>query len=370
MADKPQSSGSSGASQPTTPSDVPSPLASPHVAKARREPAIAHQLGSLKPLITMESMDLEPEPTSDIDKRLSDSSKLVSRAKTVCKAAPGRYKKTAAVYDDITGAFVNNRSGATTAGSASSGLPDKPFMSKGLLGKQYEERQKEMRAREAAMANNVNFPGRPAGFNEMSSSRIGRSITQRERGRNRNQSDNGSTSRAQSRARSAARPANHPQTPIASVKAVPRPLVNFSNEADIPSVLSRRGNAEEPMPRGFISRSKTIGSKSLSQGSTTRHRSYTTTRSPPQPTNPFFSPQELNMKTNPFDGRVPTLPASWRDGAHKGPRNGPLVDLSETSQFAEGSLLHRYEALSTPQGPVIDRSVEGKTILVKTGEGF
>lgn len=368
--DKRQSSGSSGLSLPTTPSDGPSPQDSPRAANTRRNPAVAHQLGSLKPLINTESMDLEPEPTNDIDLRLSDNSKLVSRAKTVHKAAPSRFKKTAAVYDDITGAFIKNRSRAATSGSASSGLPDEPFMSNGLLGKQYEERQKEMRAREAAMANNMDFPGRPSGTNEAGLSKLGRSFTQRGRGRNREEPENETGSRAQSRARSAARPNNYAQTRSRSVKAPQRTLIDFDPAVDARCPPSRRGTGDEPLPRGLISRSKTINSRSHSGGPISRGRSNTTTRSPRQPTNPFFSPQEMGMK-HPFDGRVPTLPASWRDGSlHNGPRNGPLVDLSATSQFAEGSLLHRYEALSTPQGPIIDRSVEGKTIMVKTGEGF
>ncbi|KAI5285992.1 hypothetical protein KEM54_000147, partial [Ascosphaera aggregata] len=272
MADKPQSSGSSGESVPATPSDAGcSPTTSPSSNNARRDTAIAHQLGSLKPLISMESMDLEPEPepAGEVEKRLSDSNKLVSRAKTVHKVAPGRYKKTAAVYDDVIGAFAANRSRAATVGQASSGLPDEPFMSDGLLGKQYEERQKEMRAREAYMSNNVDSPGRPVLDDQTTPQIFPRSVMQRERGRCHATQDITAESRARSRARSIVRPVNnssrnHPKPPQ-------HPLVNLDTTVGAQIQPVRKGlvpATEEPSSRDAICQSKTDNWRSRSRPAT------------------------------------------------------------------------------------------------------
>ncbi|KAI5294883.1 hypothetical protein KEM52_002959 [Ascosphaera acerosa] len=351
-----QSSSGSGESAPVTPSDHGlSPISSPRSATARRNPAIAHQLGSLKPLISQESMDLDgADPgASDLDQRLADSSKLVSRAKTVRKFGTGRMKATAAVYDDVSGAFVTARSRAATAGAASSGLPEQPFISSGLLGKQYEERQREMRAREAASGNEFGGPAVADGPDLMAS-RTGQSGTMRERGRYRGMREAGPEKRAVSRARSVAR-GQAPAMRSKSVKAGPRGVTEVDGVA----------GDQEPFTRGVgaMVRTRTVNHRSQSRGpAVTRNQ-------PLSPTNPFHSPQDMALNAA-FDGRMPTLPVSWRE-PQQTPRNGPLINLNEQSQFAEGSLLRQYESLAAPpHGPIIDRHVPGKTVLVKTGEGF
>lgn len=53
--------------------------------------------------------------------------------------------------------------------------------------------------------------------------------------------------------------------------------------------------------------------------------------------------------------------------------NKPLIDLHPTSEFTDGSLLRKLEAIAGPQvqpGPKIDRQKEGREITVPIGEGF
>ncbi|KAI9852008.1 MAG: hypothetical protein M1838_002131 [Thelocarpon superellum] len=167
-------------------------------------------------------------------------------------------------------------------------------------------------------------------------------------------------------------PSRYQPTP-SRTPSQPRPLVDLSGaeHRELPHHQKKgRGYVVDHVPPGGLVDAATAASDSPNSS---RINSLTRTRSAAQ--DPFLDPQQADRESQMFTGLLARAGTSQGgSGRGRGVKTGhrdatePLLDLTEVSQFAPGSLLSRAQSDAAGHGPVIDRESRDE-ILVQTGEG-
>lgn len=358
-----------------------------------------YQLGSFKPLLDTDQFDARPDPANVEDAKQSSTSAFIKsanqfdttisperRASTNKRKPhpPGSMANRAELADDEPLGNLGRRASLDQRRSSLDKTYSNEFASSGLLGRSYSHRQREAAERESQKQqpftggpsllnggyhpNEENYGRRPSteGPRRTQSSRVKhahQAATSDEMSRYQSTRTRGSSDLQRSGSKRVA-----PEMPC-------KPLVDLTPQYREPPQHVRKGKGHYPeMPGALIesatspedplgippstdwrgrtaqSTSGTFHSGHNRTPSVNRSGRPTTSRSPDEGRGAFTG-----------EGLLANRPQGWGGGDRgrgyvDGSRaKGPLLDVTEPSKFAHGSLLNRVENEQGSVGPIIDR---------------
>lgn len=345
-----------------------------------------YQIGSFKPLINLEDFEKQEETpiSASFTKSSNQFDTTISPERRTSRTArkqnpPVSMQNRAQLADDEPLGNLARQASTSRRRPSMDGTKASPeeFLSTGLLGRTYSQKQKEQADREQQPQQSpwTNGPSLlNGGYEEVEEYTRRRSL---DGGPRRNPS-----TRAPNHTRQASRDRDRDlQRSNSRAREMPKPLVDLTPQYREPPQHTRKGRGYHPDavgPGGLIDNATSpedpLGIPASTDwrgrnAPTTSHgRSDSASR--PQPTKSVRRPQTSRENSGGFTGEGllagSQAQSGWGGeqrgrGIMDGSRaKGPMLDMNERSMFAQGSLLNKAEQ-QRPSAPVVDRTRDEDT---------